>query len=177
MIVQGFLEAGMGLVYIGMAFVAPAIFEQAQMQQQGQPGLPPGFVGIMTGVYGGMGAAGILAGVLRVVAGFRNIRYRGRVFGIVSMIVGLLSIGTCYCSLTSVGLLIYGLIVYLNLEVIQAFQLGEQGVSSDEIKARHFLDSSRKWREPDDPPRDDWRDDDRPGPGEPLKGDEFRPRN
>src|SRR3954447_19870967 len=106
MIVQGFLEVGMGLVYIVMAFVMPVLFQQAQMQQQGQvgapPGLPAGFAEIMTGVYGGMGAAGFLAGTLRVVAGFRNIGYRGRVFGIVSMVFGLLSLGTCYCSVTSI---------------------------------------------------------------------------
>jgi hypothetical protein len=180
MIVQGFLEVGMGLVYIVMAFVMPVFFQQVQMQQQGQggaqPGLPPGFAQIMTGVYGGMGAAGFFAGVLRVVAGFRNIGYRGRVFGIVSMFFGLLSLGTCYCSLTSVGLLVYGLIVYFNGDVIRAFELGERGVPSDEIKARQFLDSSRARRAPSDDSDDDWPDDEEPGRDEPLKGDEFRPR-
>jgi hypothetical protein len=181
MIVQGFLEVGMGLLYIVMAFVMPALFQQAQMQQQGQvgapPGLPAGFAAIMAGIYGGMGAAGLFAGVLRVVAGFRNIGYRGRVFGMVAMIFGLISLGTCYCSITSVALLIYGMIVYSNGDVIRAFELGERGVPSDEIKARHFLDSSRTWRAPGDHPDDDWRDDEQPGRDEPLKGDEFRPRD
>jgi hypothetical protein len=182
MIVQGFLEVGIALLYIVMAFVIPAIFQQAQMQQQGQvgapPGLPAGFAELMTGIYGAMGAAGFFAGVLRVVAGFRNIRYRGRVFGIISMIFGLLSLATCYCSVTSVGLLIYGMIVYLNRDVIRAFELGERGVPSDEIKARHYLASSRTWRAPGDHPDEAWRDDEQPGRDvPPLKGDEFRPTN
>jgi uncharacterized membrane protein len=179
MIVQGFLEIGMGLLYIVMACVVPVIFQQAQMQQQGQagapPGLPPGFAEIMTGVYGGMGAAGLLAGALRIVAGFRNVRYRGRVLGIVSLFFGLLSLGTCYCSVTGIALLVYGMIVYLNGDVIRAFELGEKGVPSEEIKARYYLESSRTWRPPSDLPDEDWRDDEPHRREEPLKGDEFRP--
>jgi len=150
MIVQAALEIIMGFVLVGAALIVPAIFEEAARQQQAQgnanafPGMPPGFEQFAGLLYSGMAACGFIAGVIRLMAGIRNVRFRGRTFGIFShFFCGFLSLGTCYCSLTGIGLLIYGLIVYFNYDVAYAFTLGERGIPSGEIKARYYNDPER----------------------------------
>src|SRR5438876_2613315 len=122
MIVQGSLEIIMGLLLVFVAAVAPAFFAEANRQQLAQGGpnmfdMLPGGEQFATRLYGGMAALALIPGVLRLIAGIRNLRFHGRTMGIVSHLVGLLSIGTCYCSITSIGLAIYGLIVYFNSDV------------------------------------------------------------
>jgi lysylphosphatidylglycerol synthetase-like protein (DUF2156 family) len=75
----------------------------------------------------------LISGVLLIVAGITNLKYRGRVLGIVALCVAALSIISCYCAPTAIGLLIYGLIVFLNEDVRRAFELGKQGATSEEI--------------------------------------------
>ena len=107
-----------------------------QMPQQ--PGVqqpPKEFVGIMSGIYVVFGLVILSVGILRIVAGVRNYKYRGKVLGIVALVVGMLPALTCYCLPTSLGLLIYGLIVYLNNDVVRAFAMGEEGMPPDQIKA------------------------------------------
>jgi hypothetical protein len=48
--------------------------------------------------------------------------------------MGLLTLLTCYCFPTSLGLFIYGLIVLLNDSVKLGFELADRGYSSAEIK-------------------------------------------
>jgi hypothetical protein len=76
--------------------------------------------------------------ILRVSAGFLNMRYRGRILGMVALVPGLVTLGTCFGVLTgpfAVGLLAYGMIVYLNRDVVQAFKLRRDGYSVDQIKS------------------------------------------
>jgi len=186
MIVQGALEIIMGFVLVGAALIVPAVFEEAARQQQAQgganafPGMPAGFEQFAGWLYSGMAACGFLSGVIRLSAGIRNVRFRGRTFGIFShFFCGFLSLGTCYCSLTGIGLLIYGLIVYFNSDVAYAFTLGERGIPSGEIKARYYNDPDRfqagggsHERERRDEREDDGPlEDDRPD--RPQQGDQF----
>ncbi|NQU22002.1 MAG: hypothetical protein HQ567_12020 [Candidatus Nealsonbacteria bacterium] len=140
MIVQGVLETLMGVGLIVAAVVVPQIIAQ---QQRGEPqwppqGLPPEEVLWMVRLmYGGMGLAGLIAGVLHIVAGVRNYRFRGRTFGIVASVAGLLAIATCYCLPTAVAVAVYGLVVLLNTEVSEAFALREAGYPSSDVLA-HF---------------------------------------
>jgi hypothetical protein len=53
----------------------------------------------------------------------------------VSIIAGLSSMLSCYCAPTAVGLLVYGLILFLNPAVKTAFQMVEQGHSVDQVLA------------------------------------------
>jgi hypothetical protein len=41
----------------------------------------------------------------------------------------------CYCAPTSIGVLVYGLIVYFNPAVVAAFELGKRGLRGDAILA------------------------------------------
>jgi hypothetical protein len=133
MIVQGGLEILMGIFMTVMGPVMFTMFSQMP-QQPGVQGPPPELGGIIGGVYIVLGVAALIAGVLRIIAGIRNLKYRGRGLGLVALFAGVLTLPG-YCCLTSIGLLIYGLIVYFNADVARAFEMGEQGRSADEIKA------------------------------------------
>jgi hypothetical protein len=176
MIVQGVLECLMGIFLAVMALVfVPSFLEMAERQQKGAPGgppgMPPGFAELATGIYLVMGLAGLIAGIAHLVAGIRNVSYRGRVLGMVAMFLGLISIGTCYCAPTSLGVMIYGLIVYFNQETARAFELGEQGMSREEIRRTLDRDSGRPWEGPPGGERE------RSGAAEPPWGGEpERPR-
>ena len=87
-------------------------------------------------MYGGIGVVVFLIGVLQVYAGIRNLSFKGRTVGIVALSLGILTAFTCWCAPTSLGLAIYGFIVYLSPAVTHAFQLRKEGVSKDNILAR-----------------------------------------
>jgi len=125
MIVQGALEALLGLLFL---IFGPVALSGAMAQGGSEP--PPVFVGVLAIFL----ALFLLASAgLLIFAGIRNLKYRSRTLGLVALAVGALSSITCYCAPTALGLLIYGLIVYLNGDVRRAFELGEQGATSDEI--------------------------------------------
>jgi hypothetical protein len=88
---------------------------------------------VVSWIYGGLGVVIGIIGLLNIIAGYRNFKFKGRVLGIVSLVAGLGTIFTCYCAPTSLALTIYGLIVYLNAPVAAAFRMGEEGYSGDEI--------------------------------------------
>ena len=83
----------------------------------------------------GMAAPACFCGCVRVVAGVCNLRYRRRVLGMTALGLGLLTMITGYCALTSIGLAVYGLIVYLNESVAAAFAMGESGKTNADIQA------------------------------------------
>jgi hypothetical protein len=66
-------------------------------------------------------------------AGIRNYKFRGRTLGLIALGGGMVTVMTCYCAPTAIGLGVYGLITYLNPEVAQAFAMGEAGTSRDDI--------------------------------------------
>ena len=136
MIVQGALEllAGIGLVVMAVAMPQMMMADGMRGMQAPPQGPPPEqFFWIITLMYGGMGLAGLIAGILHLVAGLRNYRFRGRTFGIVAAGGGLMAVATCYCLPTAIGVAVYGLVVLLNTEVSEAFALGEAGYPASDI--------------------------------------------
>ena len=132
--VQGGLECLMGTFASGMGIFV-SIMLQMERRNPNIPnnGPPPGMEWLIGGVYLVIGVAVLAAGILRIYAGLQNFRYRKRVLGIVSFFCGLVSMIGCYCAPTSIGMLIYGLIVYLNPAVQAAFEMGDKGTPTDAI--------------------------------------------
>jgi hypothetical protein len=136
--VQGGLEILMSLMYVAMSAFFPVM---AQIQANNPNGRGPGneppkeFFWVIGIVYGGIGLVMLVGGILRIVACLQNFKYKGRTLGFVSFGVGMVSLITCYCAPTAIGMLIFGLIVYLNPAVAAAFKMGQEGLSSDQIVA------------------------------------------
>lgn len=137
LIVQGAMEilASLFVLLYGLLYGALATVPLLDEKMAGEPGSEG-----MALVFGGagviftLGAIAVFAlGCLKVVAGFFNHRYRKRTLGLVALGSGFISIVTCYCAPTAVALAIYGLVVYLNEQSIEAFAMGESGMSSDDI--------------------------------------------
>jgi hypothetical protein len=144
MIIQGALESLAGLLVGVAAFIFPELirsmnFIVRQQQRQLPPGqavaeFPEEFGYLIAAIYLAIGAGAFLAGVLKIIAGARNLQYRGRVFGIVALCCGILAFPLCYCAPTGLGLMIYGLIVYSQGDVGKAFAMAGQGRSPQEIR-------------------------------------------
>jgi hypothetical protein len=135
--VQGALEIPMGLLTISMGVFIPALiqWEQARNPNAGRGGPPQEMIWMMTVMYIGLGIPTLAGGIMRVVAAFRNFHFRGRVLGIVSVILGMASVLSCYCAPTALGMAVFGLIVFLNPAVKAAFEMGSQGRASADILA------------------------------------------
>lgn len=138
MIVQGVLEILMGGFYVAMSFFMPAMMMAGQppgqmtAQQQEMMQTMQMTFGLIYGIGGG---AAILGGILRITAGIRGLYFRNRILGIIANFAGLLSVVTCYCLPTSIGLSVWGAIVHFNSPVKRAFALGDQGMKPSEIVA------------------------------------------
>lgn len=131
LMVQGCLEVlfgGFMLIYgLVLGAVAPAGEDVV-----GPPGVgPPVWVFVVGFI--AYGAVPLFTGLLRVVAGWRNYFFRGRLLGLTALVGGMASLLTCYCFPTALALLIYGLIVYLNDQSAAAFALGKQGYRREQI--------------------------------------------
>ena len=79
--------------------------------------------------------AGILS-FMHFLAAYFGFNYKHRVFGIATMILGLTTVFTFYCAPTSIGLAVYGLIIYFNPAVVKAFQLRKAGMDKQEMLAQ-----------------------------------------
>ena len=126
MFVQAGFEILMGLlslVYVAMfGFMGTSIINSGNrpVQRPDQP--PPELIfGLIAVGFGVVCLICIFSGALRIYAGVNNIKHRRRTLGIVSLCFGAITALTFYCLPTSIGLLIYGLIIYLNPEVKRAF--------------------------------------------------------
>ncbi|HEV8483411.1 MAG TPA: hypothetical protein VGV87_07675 [Blastocatellia bacterium] len=129
MIVQGSLVALIGLA---LMIIGPAMFALSGSGHQAQDErIITQVGGVFYLLFGGLLVG---AGGLNIVAAVKNLKYRGRTLGITALCLGTLAMFTCYCAPTAIGLLIYGLIIYLNQDVSRAFEMGEQGASPDQIK-------------------------------------------
>lgn len=124
LIVQGVLEIlfGLFLIACGLFFMLSGDPELAGMQP-----LAMMFIGVSL--------PALLCGLLRLVAGIFNLRYRSRILGMAALCVGLLTMITGYCAISSMALAVYGLIVYLNDSVVAAFAMGDSGKSGTDIQA------------------------------------------
>ena len=130
MIVQGSLVTLVGLFLLIMG---PAMFSlNASNHRAGAE--QERFISILGGFYILFGGLLVGVGGLNIAAGIKNLKYRSRTLGITALSLGALAMFSCYCAPTAIGLMIYGLIIYLNQDVSRAFEMGEQGASTDQIK-------------------------------------------
>lgn len=131
MIAQGVLSLLAGILYVAMTAIYPVMLSNADNSN----GPPPETMWVFFAAYAIIGIFAILSGILNIWSGIRVMRFRQRTFGISAVSIGALAVFTCYCSLTAVALLVYGLIVLLDASVKQAFELGDQGYKPDQIDA------------------------------------------
>src|SRR5262249_41577152 len=96
---------------------------------------------ILFPIYARMGLPVLAVGILNIVAGIRCLLLRGRILAIVALFSNVIPVFTCYCLPTSVGLMIYGLIVLFHSEVAHAFA---------EVAARTALKRLQSYRRPPD---------------------------
>ena len=135
MIVQGSLTTLMGLFYLGYAAFIPVLFRLMESTDPSAKAPPASLIWIIAGVILVIGLPVMIAGPLQIWAGIRNLQFRGYRLGMTALIAGSVSALTIYCAPTAIGLLIYGLIVYRKPEVAQAFRMGEDGMSRQQILA------------------------------------------
>jgi hypothetical protein len=166
MIVNGLLIAVMGLLYgLGM----PLLFAALALKEP-PPDDAKAFLTVFVSVFGIFGFALLAIAFLHVVAGFRCRRFRNRMLGFIVLFSNVLPLFTTYCAPTSIGLMVYGLIVFFQPDVTRAFAMGDQGVPVEEIL--------QSFDRPRYDPRDDYDDRDRDWdrPEERSPGDDhFRP--
>ena len=117
-IVQASLELmvaamlGLAAVMIGVVQNNPALMKQ--------PNVPPVFWMIVG--YGVIASAVGVVALLRLMSGIMILRRRARMFSMVVSILGLATVFTCYCSLTSVGICVYSLVVLIQPSVIAEYE-------------------------------------------------------
>jgi hypothetical protein len=142
--VQGGLEFLMSVMYLVMGgFFAFVMREEMarQAERRGDPGgeAAANFVTILMFALGGIM---LVVAVVRILASLRNYFFQSRVLGIVSLCLGLATVFTGYCALTSIGIAIYGLIVLFNKEVAEGFEMRSNGTPADDVVATF---SARPW--------------------------------
>ncbi len=132
LMVEGAFEALMGIFYIIMGPVMMTFMRSAPSTTA--PGGPP--PEMFGAIYIAMGAATLLAAIIKVIGGIRNVSLKSRTLGFIALGSGILSFASCYCAPTALALGVYGLIVYVNERSAQAFQMGDSGMPSDQILAQ-----------------------------------------
>lgn len=126
---------------------------------------PPGGRGgpepwIMGGIYGGGGLLIAACGVLNSVAGVRAMGFKNRVLALVALFSNVIVLMTCYCTVTAIPMMIYGLIVLFQPDVTRAFAMVAAGATPEEAIRRftrnygdvrddydEMTDSRRGWED------------------------------
>jgi hypothetical protein len=129
LIVQGGLEAAMGLFYCILGPIVSDVMSTMPASPSTSGGSPPPPPELMTAMYVGIGLAVLVVGGLKIAAGIFNLKLRGRILSYVALGSGLVSALTCYCLPTALALGIYGLIVLLNGKSGEAFAYVESGMT------------------------------------------------
>lgn len=124
------IEGGLELTVAVLALFVGVVLLLAPAEIQRQGGANPT---ALAAVYFTVGAVNLALGSLRLFASWRNYFFHNRGLGIVSLCVGLVSSFAGCCALTSIGVAIYGLIVFFDAAVIDAFQRRSQGASVEEV--------------------------------------------
>jgi hypothetical protein len=127
LMVQGACDLAFGLALTGFAIIGA--FGSAPILRAVDPAESQVAVIVF-------GPALLLVGALKVYAGIRNYRYRGRLLGFVALASCVISLANCVCGLLALPLLIAGIVVYRHADVERAFVMGEQGLSREWIQAR-----------------------------------------
>ena len=138
-IVQGVLLLMMGVGCIGYGFLIGNMPEMMPPEDRARlQAETAGTFEVISVVAFVMGAIILVISIMHFIAGIRNLRYQGRIFTVVTWLLGLLASFTCYCGPTSVGLAIWGMIVFLNPAVASAFKMAEEGMDRKEIPNQFF---------------------------------------
>ena len=138
-IVQGalLLLAAFGCAAYGMFFAyMPTMMpeaERARMQAEAGP-----MFEIIGAVAIGLAVLVLVISLLHFIAGFRALKYRGRSFIMVTWFLGLFGSFTMYCAPTSIGLGIWGLIVFFNPATKSAFKMVENGMDKREVERQFY---------------------------------------
>jgi hypothetical protein len=124
------VEAGLELIVAVFSLFTGTVMLllPEEVQQQGA-----GNAAALAGIYFTVGTVHLVLGALRLLASWRNYFFRNRVLGIVSFCAGLISTFAGCCAITSLGVAVYGLIVFFDAAVIDAFERRSHGASLDEI--------------------------------------------
>ena len=126
MMVNGSIIAIVGALYAAMGPMMMAI------------GPPPPAAGggprpeLFLIIYGVLGGVILISGAVNIVAGFRVMSMRNRVFGIVALFLNVVSLITCYCAPLAIAMMIYGLIVLFQPDVNRAFEEVARGATPEE---------------------------------------------
>jgi hypothetical protein len=149
MIVNGSLVSLMGLL---LAAVGPTMFVVVGMDQHKAPMRPDDRTAltIITVAYTVGGVLVLTAGVLNVIAGIRSLKFRGRALALTALFFNIIPLFTCYCLPTSLGLMIYGLIVFFNADVARAFRLAAEGVLPEEIRNPAAFERYQRYDDDED---------------------------
>ena len=75
-----------------------------------------------------------IVAVLRIWSGIAGFKFKRRKMAIFASVLGITSALTGLCSFFSIGMLFYGLIIYLNRDVRRAYEMAEQGMTPDQIR-------------------------------------------
>jgi len=131
MMVNGAIIAIVGALYAAMG---PMMMAIAPPPPAAGGGPPPELFLIIYGVLGGVI---LISGAVNVVAGFRVMSMRNRVFGIVALFLNVVSLITCYCAPLAIAMMIYGLVVLFQPDVSQAFDAVARGATQEEAIRKH----------------------------------------
>ena len=136
MLIQGGLMMLMSAVAFFYAFGMPAIFRSLPPDERGAE-FPEEMLFYFTLIGGLVGGFLLLLALMHFLAGYWGLNFKGRLFGITTLVLGLASSLTIYCAPTAIGLAVYGLIIYFNGAAQQAFDMRDKGLTKNEI-IRHF---------------------------------------
>jgi len=102
-----------------------------------------------------------LLGVLNAIAGFRVMYFQNRVLGLVALFTNLIVLLTCCCSFTAMGMMVYGLIVLFQSDVLHAFDMVARGYTPEEAIGRFTrrYDDVRDDYDEMNEPRREWDED------------------
>jgi hypothetical protein len=133
MIVHGVLQSLTGAMYAAMPAMFPMMAQFNMEEPPDNMPFDPRYFAM--GIYIVMSLSGIIPGITGCIAGWKLTRFQGRTLGIASLAISCVSVITCYCSITAIALLVYGLIVLMDRPVKQAFELARQGYLPEQIDA------------------------------------------
>lgn len=122
MMTHGGLIVLLGLVFVIYAFSLGVSFgsmEPPAASDAAQTLLPT----MLTGMMSVMGLVHLGAGLLQLVAGYQLLKFRFRWLTVTALVAGLSTFLGCYCGVTSLALLIVGLVVLFHSDVSKRFEL------------------------------------------------------
>ena len=133
-IVFGIMEFVMGVFLVFYAFLFSVILPGMSNGPAAPP--PPELIFGLSIGFGIGGGVVLLFSILRIITGILCFWFKNRTLTLFSLIGGLVTALTCYCSPFSIGIGVYGMVVMFDGAVRQAYQLSAEGVHAEEIRAR-----------------------------------------